>query len=83
MNTASGDGLTSPQGWADAQWHTVELVRTQTNISLSVDSVMRDSVTCDTLSRGHDVTKSSSGTSECWPVHSVTVMCTLRTEIES
>ena len=78
LAVTSGDGLTSHQGWADAKWHTVELVRTATNISISVDSVRRDSVMCDTLSRGHDVTKSSSGTSECWPVHSVTVICTLK-----
>ena len=81
LRVTSGD--VSPQGWADAKWHTVELVRTATNISISVDSVRRDSVMCDTLSRGHDVTKSSSGTSECWPVQIVTVICTLRTEIES
>ena len=68
MVITSGDGVTSPRGWADGQWHTVRLVRAGANTSISVDNSRGDSVMCDYLSR--HVTKhhqsSSSGKPE-WP----------------
>ena len=52
MDTGFGDqvlAVISDQmnGWSDGQWHKVEIQRSQSNTTLTVDDRISDSVICD------------------------------------